>query len=90
MAVVPSLSDAERYSGELITLATAPECSERYDGPYRSASIFIIARGTEHERLYVKKDMVTAQTLARRNSWTLDRVRAESLCREPMLRLLGA
>ena len=90
MAVVPSLSEAERYNGDLITLASAPDCTEAYAGPYRSASIFIVARGTADERLFVKRDMVTAQTLARRNAWTLDRVRAESLCRESMLGLLGA
>ena len=74
----------------LYALALAPDCTQRYEGAYRRADVWIVARGTEFERLFRRADRVQANTLARRNNWTLDHVRADQLCHESVVELLGA
>ena len=39
--------------------------------------------------MFRKGDRVTANTLARRNAWTLDSVRASTLCHDTVVSLFG-
>lgn len=73
-------------------LASAPGCAERYDGLLANASIYVIGRGTEHEKLFVKRDRIEALRYARtvKPNLTVDHLLATDLCREPVLALLGA
>jgi len=71
-------------------LATAPGCTDPYDGVFRQATVFIVGWNTENEQLFKRGDRTQALKLARTEKLTFDQVPARSLCHETMMELLGS
>lgn len=71
-------------------LASAPDCSEPYDGVFRQATVFVVGYGTEREKLFKRGDRTAALSLAKAEKLTFDQLPARSLCHETMLELLGS
>jgi hypothetical protein len=74
----------------LISLASAPDCTEKYHGVFIKSSVVVMARDTENEKLFRRGDQVEARHTAVKNGWTLDHVRADQLCHESVVQLFGA
>ena len=83
-------SSPEQDENGLVALSSAAECTEPYHGQFTGASVFIVGRGTEHERLFVRGHKMDAMRWAKQHSVTLDHVHVTNLCHEPVLALLGA
>jgi hypothetical protein len=82
-------SNPPEHSGDPIPLATFAECSETYHGAFRSATIYIVGRGTDSETLYIKGHGDDARRHGRREDLTVDHVRATDLCHEAVVSLIG-
>ncbi len=74
----------------LYALASQPDCSDAYHGVYTTGTVYVLARGTEREQLFVRGQRVEASRIARRDNVTLDSVRADQLCHDAVLELFGA
>lgn len=84
---------ADEYG--LLPLAQYPNASEPYHGQFTGASVFVVGRGTEKERLFrkVQADDATRYAMAEGSTGetlTIDHLHSTSLCHEAMVSLLGA
>lgn len=86
---LPSYPENDITEAGLVRLASAEECTEKYHGRWPSATVFILARGTENERLFRRGQKVEAGRLARTKQWTLDNVPADKLCHDQVEALFG-
>jgi hypothetical protein len=75
----------------LIPLASQPDCTRHYYGQFTGAQVFVVARGTPHEKLFLKGRFKDAIAYMRSHSGaTVDRVRVVDLCHDAVVALLGA
>ena len=79
----------------LIPLNKYSTCTEPYHGQFTGASVFVIGRGTIHERLFRKAQRDDATIYARDNgntgeTLTIDHVHGTTLCHDAVVALLGA
>jgi hypothetical protein len=74
----------------MITLASSPDCTERYHGQFTGARIHVVGRGTDNETLYLKKNYQDAVKDALTTKRTLDTVAAIDLCHDTMMEFIGA
>lgn len=84
------MADATPNAQGLIPMATYPDCTERYDGAFTGASVFVAGLGTEQEQIFVRGQRVEAMRYANSNKITLDQVHSTSLCGEAVKKVLGA
>lgn len=68
-------------------LAAYPDCTKLHStGPYAGRSIYVVARGTDQERLFRKDKLVEAAAYAREiRSSSLENVPTSALCDEAVL-----
>ena len=84
---------ASRYdvdANNMISLSTAPDCTEPYHGAFQGAKIYVLGRGTDQEQIYRKGDWQEATLQARTRNLTLDSVLAVNLCHDVVTELLKA
>jgi hypothetical protein len=79
----------------LLPLAQFTPCSDPYHGQFTGASVFVVARGTDKERLFRKLQADDATRYAMTQgtpgeALTIDHLHSTSLCHEAMVELLGA
>jgi hypothetical protein len=79
----------------LIPLARFGSCADAYHGQFSGASVFVIGRGTDQERLFRKAQQDDATRYAIDNgpgqdALTIDHVHATTLCHDAVVELLGA
>ena len=74
----------------MISLSSAPDCTEPYHGAFQGAKIYILAHNTAEEQLFRKGDYLEATKLARTRNLTLDTVLAVNLCHTVVVDLLQA
>jgi hypothetical protein len=84
---------ADEYG--LLPLSSFPACPDAYHGQFTGATVFVIGRGTSHERLFRKADRDNATRYAIDNgttgsTLTIDHLHSTSLCHDAIVRLLGA
>jgi hypothetical protein len=75
---------------DLFALSSAPECTEPYHGQFLGASVIVVGRGTDKEKLFRKGDRLEASKMARQQNLTYDHVLAKHLCHELVVDLLRA
>lgn len=78
----PITSDAGPATSKIggYTLVAYPDCDELYTGADGGTPIYIVARGTDREKLFLAEDVGEAGSYGRRVNGTITRVPARSLC----------
>ena len=79
----------------LLPLARYPDATEPYHGQFTGASVFVVARGTDKERLFRKLQADDATRYAMTQgtpgeALTIDHLHSTSLAHQAMVELLGA
>jgi hypothetical protein len=73
----------------MFPLAAAPDCTEPYHGAFVGASLLVVGRGTDNERIFVRGQRTDALRYAKARKTTLDHVQARALCHDAVLAVLG-
>lgn len=72
-------------------LLTYPDCTTLYSsGPSQGASIVIVGRYTEAEKLFVLDDVLDASEYAIANHVGIENLPTTALCHDAVVELLGA
>ena len=74
----------------MVALVAWPDCTTPYTGAFQRSSIYIVAYGTDTERLYRRADRTAAIADARATDSTISQVPASSLCHDAVVELLGS
>lgn len=73
----------------LYDLAAAPEgCVDGYHGFFPTATVYVVGRGTEHERIFRKGDWDEAHRHATQHDLPLIHVMAKNLCHDAVAPVL--
>ena len=89
-AKLSSVSPALYYDAEnFLILAANPDDCEPYTGFARTASVFVVGYGTEHERVFHQGDSAAAQSWAQTYQTTIRKASGANLCKSVMEAVLA-
>lgn len=72
-------------------LGSYPECTELYPayGPSAGTGIYVAGRGSDHETLFGRTELVAASQFCRANKVKLESVPTTALCNEAVIAVYG-
>lgn len=80
-----------RAVNDAYRLASYPDCTDLYRGPWEGESTYVVARGTAEERLFRRgQGLPEASAYARATKTVLENLPNTQLCRQAVIDVFGS